>query len=523
MKRLETPILFLIFNRPEPTAKVFAEIRKAQPRRLFIAADGPRKSQPNDKALCDEARDIAQMVDWDCEVKTLFREENLGCKKAVSGAIDWFFEQAEEGIILEDDCLPDPSFFEYASEMLVRYRDEKSVMLVSGSNLAGSWKAETSYIYSKFANIWGWATWKRAWAHYERTMSAWDDPRVRAKIRARLRDEEQWKAKKWTYESVKSGKKDSWAYIWEYTVLKDGGASIVPRDNLIENVGFSRDATHTAGGAKGLRLARRSLSFPLKHPVEFNIDQRYDALFAKKAFLGKFVVLRRLKSSLGRGLIKSRNKLRELSGRLRGVNIIWPNNGPLYYLVQGDARKLGQVVDVGCGFDADFSMYMIQSCGLNAIGIDPTRKHFASLKKLSDDSAGKFKHLPLAISSKNGTITFNESVDNVSGSIMSGHKNVQDQEVRKYDVESVDLVSLPKRLGVKEIPYLKLDLEGAEYDLIASLKPGDLDPYKQLFIEFHHFAVPGYTAADTTKMAAKIRSFGFKAFTITGRDYLFFK
>jgi hypothetical protein len=163
----DTPILFLIFNRPDTTQKVFNEIRKIKPRQLFVAADGPREDHPEDKEKCEQTRKIIDQVDWDCEVKTLFRDKNLGCKHAVSGAINWFFKNVEQGIILEDDCLPDQSFFGFCQELLNKYKNNKQIFNISGNNFQdGMWRGDGSYYFSKYFHCWGWATWADRWQNY---------------------------------------------------------------------------------------------------------------------------------------------------------------------------------------------------------------------------------------------------------------------------------------------------------------------------------------------------------------------
>jgi len=177
---LKTPVLFLVFNRPDTTRRVFEAIRAARPARLFLVADGPRERQPDDKEKCERVRYIATDIDWDCEVKTLFRKENLGCKNGVSSAIDWFFSHVDEGIILEDDCLPTESFFWFCEELLRRYRNDSRVMQICGSNFLRGWQRNNdSYYFSGYGPIWGWASWRRAWIYYDVDMKLW--PEVKEK------------------------------------------------------------------------------------------------------------------------------------------------------------------------------------------------------------------------------------------------------------------------------------------------------------------------------------------------------
>ena len=236
---IKVPVLFLIFNRPETTQQVFDEIRKAQPAQLFVAADGPRKDRPADKELCKKTRDIIQQVDWDCKVFTRFQDENLGCKIGVSSAIDWFFSNVEEGIILEDDCVPDQSFFPFCQELLEKYRDDERVMMISGMNyLFNKIEMDDSYFFSRSYDIWGWATWKRAWSYYDLTMSDWPDYNYQnflnhiychTKIANFLQN---------MFQKTYSNKIDTWDIQWVFACVINNGLAICPKYNLISNIGI---------------------------------------------------------------------------------------------------------------------------------------------------------------------------------------------------------------------------------------------------------------------------------------------
>src|SRR3989344_1301108 len=170
---IKPPILFLVFNRPQLTKKVFSEIRRFKPKKLFISADGPRSGNSQDRILCKRVRKITEKVDWPCEVKRLYRDGNLGCKNSISKALSWFFENENEGIILEDDCLPDTTFFQFCGEMLEKYRHNKDVGIISGDNFIKGSTIEDSYYFSNYFHMWGWATWKRSWKSYDLTMRKW--------------------------------------------------------------------------------------------------------------------------------------------------------------------------------------------------------------------------------------------------------------------------------------------------------------------------------------------------------------
>lgn len=204
-------------------------------------------------------------------------------------------------------------------------------------------------------------------------------------------------------------------------------------------------------------------------------------------------------------------------GKLLGINFAMPN-----YIFKDTFTKYSTVVDVGCGNDADFSVYMINKYGLTAIGVDPTKRHQKDLKLIADQMGGRFKHEAIAVSSRNGKIYFNESVDNISGSILKGHTNVMQDKIRRYQVKTISLKNLPKYLNLKRIEFIKLDLEGAEYELISKINKSDLRHYQQIFIEFHDHCVPQYTVKDTLKCVNKMESLGFNSFTLDNHNYLFY-
>jgi hypothetical protein len=267
----ESPILFLVFNRPDTTARVFDAIRAARPRRLFVAADGPRADRADEVERCRQVREIATAVDWPCETRTLFRQDNLGCKRAVSSAIDWFFDQVEEGLVLEDDCVPDPTFFGMCDELLTRYRDDQRVMCITGDNfIAQEWKGDSSYYFSRYAHVWGWASWRRAWSHYRVDLDNLD----RAAIMAILRNTAEFRgsvAQHWADVlcRVRDGSIDTWDYQWAFAIWRHAGLVCTPRSNLVSNIGFGPGATHTTDpDARHAKLAVEPLIFPLVHPSE---------------------------------------------------------------------------------------------------------------------------------------------------------------------------------------------------------------------------------------------------------------
>jgi hypothetical protein len=272
-----TPVLFLIFNRPDTTRLVFEAIREIKPKQLFVAADGPRANRAGEGLLCAGVKEyVIENIDWDCDVKTLFRSENLGCGKAVSSAISWFFEHVEEGIILEDDCLPDPSFFPFCAELLEHHRSNFKVMSISGSNLLGSYtKQNDSYLWS-WGGVWGWATWKRAWKLYEFSLEDWGRDETKLKIEKLILSKSWFDFYYLMFEQCYRKELDTWDVQWFYCILKNNGISINPTTNLVANIGFSENATHTFDSNNYLaKLKSNEIHFPLIHPSKEIIDIDY--------------------------------------------------------------------------------------------------------------------------------------------------------------------------------------------------------------------------------------------------------
>lgn len=293
------PILFLVFNRPELTLRVFEQIRHARPSRLFVAADGPRAGVPIDTELCVRTRQIIQSVDWDCEVNTLYRENNLGCRQSVSAAIDWFFEHVESGIILEDDCLPHPTFFRFCAELLERYRDDERVMAISGDNFRPRHKRKRySYYFSRYNHIWGWASWRRSWRYYDVTMQHWPELRDSGGLQDVLRSRRA--AEYWTrmFQAVYEGKTDTWDYQWTFACWIQRGLTALPYDNLISNIGFNTVATHTTGDSKVASLEATSVEFPLQHPPSVSRDTSMDIYTENNYYSGAKTHIHRIKNDI---------------------------------------------------------------------------------------------------------------------------------------------------------------------------------------------------------------------------------
>ena len=262
---LDTAVLLLAFNRPDTTARVLDSIRRSRPTRLYVAVDGPRKARPSDMDRCAEVRRLVATVDWPCRLQTLFRQENLGCKRGVSTAIDWFFSQEERGIVLEDDCLPSQSFFRFSEESLERFKDDPRIFAIQGSFFGSAVTPRSSYLYSKMFYMWGWASWADRWR------SVRVENLDLAGIRRAL-DEEDWLgAGYWirnywldVVERQAAGKIDSWGNPALFHCFAHRLYNVTPTRNLVLNIGLGPSATRTASLALGPfhREAQES-AFPL--------------------------------------------------------------------------------------------------------------------------------------------------------------------------------------------------------------------------------------------------------------------
>ncbi|HVI44788.1 MAG TPA: hypothetical protein VM802_07955 [Chitinophaga sp.] len=273
---LDTPVLFLVFNRPAVTQTVFEAIRRQRPRRLFLAADGPRSHVPGEAQLCYETRKVMlDRIDWPCEVKTLFRNDNLGCGQAVSSAINWFFEQVEEGIILEDDCLPNDSFFTYVSRLLDYYRHNERVMHIGASNFQqGIQRNEHSYYFSRYTHIWGWATWRRAWQHYEFSPANMQQSSMEGLNRTLQT----------MFKAVCLEELDTWDVQWFMTVWYKNGYAVIPHVNLVRNIGMDLYATHTRSAGQWFGAMQYGEVGTLQHPPELVLHEEADRFTADAIF-----------------------------------------------------------------------------------------------------------------------------------------------------------------------------------------------------------------------------------------------
>jgi hypothetical protein len=279
---MRSPILFLIFNRPDVTRKVFNAIQSATPTRLYIAADGPRTTKVGEVELCEEVRQIITQVDWPCEIKTLFRSENLGCKKAVSSAITWFFKHEPEGIILEDDVVPSPAFFEFCDYALEKYRDDYRIGMVTGTNLLGADVNSMEYMYSQIFSIWGWATWKRAWDLYNVKMDAWPNKYLKDSLLYQYKPNlAEYFIK--TFDSHVARNIDTWDAQWVYTCAFNSFMCITPKANMISNIGIvgTHSSVETANNNVGYG---NTVGIHYIPPRSVSLDPYFDSKITQKIY-----------------------------------------------------------------------------------------------------------------------------------------------------------------------------------------------------------------------------------------------
>lgn len=282
--KVKSPIAMIVFNRYEKALQVFEKIRIVQPSKLFVIADGPRKNNPADIEKCKKVRSIFDEIDWPCELIRFYSDINLGCSKRPFTGISSVFENEEEAIILEDDCLPDISFFEFCDTLLEKYKYDHRIMLISGTNINTTWyRGENSYHFSKLGGIHGWASWKRSWEKMDIEIKQWDDVIVKKLLEEKLSKRLFFFRAK-VYDSLcnNSSNVTAWDYQFGFSRLINNGLAIVPCINLIKNIGFDDESTHTNdSNSKAANLMTHTMSFPLKHPQYLMEDYLYDEVFEK--------------------------------------------------------------------------------------------------------------------------------------------------------------------------------------------------------------------------------------------------
>lgn len=517
---METPsVLLLAFNRPDLARKVFAAIRAAQPARLFIAVDGAREQKAGEAALVAETRNLAHLVDWPCEVHTRFLEENLGCKQAVSTAINWFFQHVEEGVILEDDCEPNASFFVFCARMLALYRCDERVGMVSGNNFRpeSEWRDE-GHEFSRFTFIWGWATWRRAWRRFDASLGGW--PRLEADgwLVERFRRPEA--AKRWReiFDRCHSGASDTWDYPWTYTCWRAGFWSVVPPCNLVSNIGFDSRGTHTMStDGNRARLPTRELAADrLGGAREPSAPNEVEEAYLHLVYDVKFAPWRRRvrKAALvaARGFLREARHFalrfaaprRQLRSELRGLQ-----RGPRFrageITLEGLTWSYSDAVSFGYAYEQIFRRGLYEfpamderpriiDCGANlglatlywkkkypsaeVLAVEADPEVFAYLRKnVARASVAGVTLTNRAVWHERGVLRFRP--DGADGGFLDGRSD----EVGAGLIE-VEAVPLSELVGDRPVDLLKLDVEGAETDILVNQEAA-LSRVRRIFVEHH--------------------------------------
>ncbi len=310
---MKSPVALVIFNRPNTTARVFAKIKEARPPRLYLIADGPRSDVPEDIEKIARTRQNVEIVDWDCEVTRIYSEENFGCGFRLPTGLNAVFENEENLIVLEDDCLPDISFFPYCDELLERYRHESRIMMISGRNNLQKWKKnEYSYYFTRIGSSWGWATWKRAWQYFDQEMKAWGNPILKDRIRRGMGNDREYFFRMESYSKVYRKEISTvWDYQWSTARFLRGGLTIFPSINIINNIGLGSDSTHTnLNDLNKDYVNLGKVSFPLIHHEIIIPDEEYDKKNTKALSTTSLTLIGRIKR-------KAKNSIKHFLGKIR--------------------------------------------------------------------------------------------------------------------------------------------------------------------------------------------------------------
>lgn len=523
------PITLFVYNRPEHTKKTVEALQKnllASESDLFIFCDGPKNSEA--RIMNYEVRKYIKTIMGFKKIEIFEKEKNEGLANSIVAGVTKVVNEYGKVIVMEDDLASSPYFLQFMNEVLNQYESEERVISVHGYlyPMEGS-LPETFFL--KHASSWGWATWKRGWDLFERDGGKLLEGLKKQHLLKKFNLNGAYNFSGMLERQI-AGQTDSWAIRWNASSLVNDKLNLYPGRSLIQNIGQDGSGVH--GGNSGRhkvvlsdrKIEVNTIAIAANQTVTLKLEKFF------KSFRPSLI--KRISSKIPVGtkvwilnfFPNIKKVLKKIRGQIGGVKIVRPNSKlPNYYMFKPRFSTTSTIVDVGCGFDADFSVYMMDKYGLRAIGIDPTLKHKGSLDSLSKKTNSRFLHKLWAISANDGKIVFNESVDNVSGSILENHQNIKSGAIKKYEVESISLENLPRCLKLEKIEYIKLDIEGAEYDLIDKLKKGDLDKYNQIFIEFHHHALPQYSQKDTLDRVKKIESLGFKSFSVDNHDFLFYR
>lgn len=282
----KSPVALFVYNRPTQAEQTFAQIKAYRPLKLFVLSDGPKNSDV-DRLNVARTREIFTKIDWPCDVVYRFAEHNLGCRESITTGLTFIFDQVQECIILEDDCLPDLTFFDFCTALLERYRDNPEIMTIGGHQPIHPDESNgDSYHYSKYPSTWGWATWRRAYRNFDPNLSTWVE-REGYEWLLKYLGKDQY-ARYWSYMLSEAHKgADHWDYAWAYHCWKKNGLSIRPTVNLIKNIGFGPTATHTTEALHPFGQCESSfMPFPLKHPASIEPPGQRESKIEELLFSG---------------------------------------------------------------------------------------------------------------------------------------------------------------------------------------------------------------------------------------------
>ena len=284
--RVKSPIVFIIFNRPDTTEIVFEKIANVKPKKLFVIADGPRLNVDGEIENCIKTREIIKKINWDCDLKIHYSDVNLGCKNRVVSGLNWVFEMVENAIILEDDCVPSDSFFNYCDDLLEKYKNDHRIMTICGTNLANTDNINSSYYFAQIPHIWGWATWKRTWIEYDQNMNNLTKLMESNEFINKFNNKSEYRFWKNYLNEVANGKVDTWDAQMTYLAFISNRLSVFPRKNLITNIGFGENATHTKAVNITANLKRYEIHENLKEPISFIPNKNAEIERGKKEGIG---------------------------------------------------------------------------------------------------------------------------------------------------------------------------------------------------------------------------------------------
>lgn len=524
---MKKAVLLTTFNRPDVTMKVFKEIRKAKPPKLYISSDGPRPDRKGEKQkVLDLRKKLVDAVDWDCEVKTLFRDKNLGCRKAMSSAITWFFENEKDGIILEDDCLPNQSFFKFCEELLDYYKDDKRIMHISGNQFIENYKSKYSYYFAKIEHCWGWATWADRWEYYGTDLKDYSEENLK-KFSKDKNVQDYWRN---ILEKMKREEIDSWAYQWTFKIVEQNGFCINPSVNLVSNIGFNIDATHTKRSNNIYVNTKTCEINRIKHPKRVRYNQKLIREIYQKHFKINYKNNTNYLALITTPIKKIKKKIRSLLGKIKRKLVIKtkdliknkkvPNSEREVFieifknykdkerfkehkitflnrdLLVPDAVSFAyQIRDIFINevykFKSSTKSPMILDCGANiGMSILYFKKIYPSARiKAYEPDNTIFKYLVhnteglenvslinKAVWTKEEKLGFNS--EGADGGSIFGIMN------RKIEIDTIRLKDEIKKED--HIDFLKIDIEGPEYKVLQDCD-GFLNNITNIFVEYHSF------------------------------------